>query len=111
MTLSLHLFLVPKNKESSLLYILTRRLKFIFTIFDIFSTDSLCLLYCPYYVAYIKYIACLHMHFKHRKEWNRQLPFRYTLFARVICALFFSILAAEKSGCVKHADFFFVWRS
>ena len=30
----------------------------------------------------------------------------YTLFARVICALFFSILAAEKSGCVKYADFF-----
>ena len=30
----------------------------------------------------------------------------YTVFARVICALFFSILAAEKSGCVKYADFF-----
>ena len=30
-----------------------------------------------------------------------------TVFARVICALFFSILAAEKSGCVKYADFFF----
>ena len=29
-----------------------------------------------------------------------------TIFARVICALFFSILAAEKSGCVKYADFF-----
>ena len=29
-----------------------------------------------------------------------------TVFARVICALFFSILAAEKSGCVKYADFF-----
>ena len=33
---------------------------------------------------------------------------RYTVFARVICALFFSVLAAEKSGCVKYADFFFV---
>ena len=30
----------------------------------------------------------------------------YTVFARVICALFFSILAAEKSGSVKYADFF-----
>ena len=30
----------------------------------------------------------------------------YTVFARVICALFFSILAAEKSGCVKYVDFF-----
>jgi hypothetical protein len=29
-----------------------------------------------------------------------------TVFARVICALFFSILAAEKSGCIKYADFF-----
>ena len=29
-----------------------------------------------------------------------------TVFALVICALFFSILAAEKSGCVKYADFF-----
>ena len=30
-----------------------------------------------------------------------------TVFARVICALFFPpILAAEKSGCVKYADFF-----
>jgi hypothetical protein len=29
-----------------------------------------------------------------------------TVFARVICALFFSILATEKSGCVKYADFF-----
>jgi hypothetical protein len=29
-----------------------------------------------------------------------------TLFARVICALFFSILATKKSGCVKYADFF-----
>ena len=29
-----------------------------------------------------------------------------TVFARVICALFVSILAAEKSGCVKYADFF-----
>ena len=28
-----------------------------------------------------------------------------TVFARVICALFFSILAAEKSGCIKYADF------
>jgi hypothetical protein len=35
-----------------------------------------------------------------------------TVFARVICALFFSVLAAEKSGCVKCADFFFfLWRS
>ena len=32
-----------------------------------------------------------------------------TVFARVICALF-SILATEKSGCVKYADFF-LWRS
>jgi len=32
----------------------------------------------------------------------------YAVFARVICALFFSILAAEKSGCVKYADFIFV---
>ena len=32
-----------------------------------------------------------------------------TVFAPVICALFFSILAAEKTGCVKYADFF--WRS
>jgi len=31
--------------------------------------------------------------------------FQITVFARVICALF-SILAAEKSGCVKYADFF-----
>ena len=31
-----------------------------------------------------------------------------TVFARVICALFFSILAAEKLGCVKYADIFFV---
>jgi len=29
-----------------------------------------------------------------------------TVFARVICALFFPILAAEKLGCVKYADFF-----
>ena len=29
-----------------------------------------------------------------------------TVFASVICALFFSILAPEKSGCVKYADFF-----
>jgi len=29
----------------------------------------------------------------------------YTIFARVICALF-SILAAEKSGWAKYADFF-----
>ena len=29
-----------------------------------------------------------------------------TVFARVICAIF-SILAAEKSGCVKYADFFY----
>jgi len=29
-----------------------------------------------------------------------------TVFVRVICALLFSILAAEKSGCVKYADFF-----
>ena len=34
---------------------------------------------------------------------------RYTVFSRVICALFFPILAAEKSGCVKYADFF-LWR-
>ena len=32
-----------------------------------------------------------------------------TIFARVICTLFFSILAAEKLGCVKYADF--LWRS
>jgi len=32
------------------------------------------------------------------------------VFARVMWALFFSILAGEKSGCVKYADFF-VWRS
>jgi len=32
------------------------------------------------------------------------------IFARVICALFFSIFAAEKLGCVKYADFF-LWRS
>jgi hypothetical protein len=31
---------------------------------------------------------------------------RPTVFARVIGALFF--LAAEKSGCVKYADFFFL---
>jgi hypothetical protein len=30
----------------------------------------------------------------------------YTVFSRVICALFFPVLAAEKSGCVKYADFF-----
>jgi hypothetical protein len=35
---------------------------------------------------------------------TRLLPI--TAFARVICALFFSILAAEKSGYVKYADFF-----
>ena len=29
-----------------------------------------------------------------------------TVFARVICALFFSILVPEKSGSVKYADFF-----
>jgi len=29
------------------------------------------------------------------------------VFARVICALFCSIFTAEKSGCVKYADFFF----
>jgi len=29
-----------------------------------------------------------------------------TVFAHVICALFFPILAADKSGCVKYADFF-----
>jgi hypothetical protein len=29
----------------------------------------------------------------------------FTVFARVICAFFFSILALEKSGCVKYADF------
>jgi hypothetical protein len=29
-----------------------------------------------------------------------------TVFTSVICALFFSSLAAEKSGCVKYADFF-----
>jgi hypothetical protein len=28
-----------------------------------------------------------------------------TVFARIICAPFFSILAAEKSGCVNYADF------
>ena len=28
-----------------------------------------------------------------------------TVFARVICALFFPNLTAEKSGCVKYADF------
>ena len=33
----------------------------------------------------------------------------YTIFARVICALFFSILAAEKLGSIKYADF--LWRS
>ena len=31
---------------------------------------------------------------------------RITVFARVIWAIFFPILAAEKSGCVKYADFF-----
>jgi len=35
---------------------------------------------------------------------------KFTVFARVICALFFSILAAEKSGYVKYADFL-LWRS
>jgi hypothetical protein len=33
-----------------------------------------------------------------------------TVFARVICAPFFIILAPEKSGCVKYADFF-LWKS
>ena len=37
------------------------------------------------------------------------IQYRITVFARVICALF-SILTAEKSGCVKYADFF-LWRS
>jgi len=35
-----------------------------------------------------------------------------TVFARVIYAHFFFILAAEKSGCVKYADFlmeFLIW--
>jgi hypothetical protein len=40
-----------------------------------------------------------HAYYKYRQ---------YAVFARVICALFFSILAAEKGGCVKYADFFFV---
>jgi len=31
----------------------------------------------------------------------------YTIFACVICAIFFSILTAEKSECIKYADFFF----
>ena len=35
-----------------------------------------------------------------------RIPFLIILFARVICALFFPILAAKKSGCVKYADFF-----
>jgi hypothetical protein len=35
--------------------------------------------------------------------------YTYTVFARVICALVFPILAAEKSGCVKYVDFF-LWR-
>jgi hypothetical protein len=30
---------------------------------------------------------------------------KYTVFARVICALFF-VLTAEKSVCIKYADFF-----
>jgi len=34
---------------------------------------------------------------------------KFYLFARVICALIFSILATEKSGCVKYAVF--LWRS
>ena len=34
-----------------------------------------------------------------------ELLFKYTVFARVICALFF-YLAAKKSGCIKYADFF-----
>jgi hypothetical protein len=36
---------------------------------------------------------------------NNNLP-QFTVFVSVICALFFSILAAEKSGCVKYTDFF-----
>jgi len=39
---------------------------------------------------------------------HRTVTDEYTVFARVIWAFFFSILAAEKSGCVKYVDFFFV---
>ena len=49
-------------------------------------------------------------HHQGEKQGNTYMRIRSlctdTVFARVICALFFSILAAEKSGCVKYADFF-----
>ena len=48
----------------------------------------------------------------HKKTWignvYHEAAKDNTAFVRVICA-FFSILAAEKSGCVKYADFW--WRS
>ena len=46
----------------------------------------------------------------HNEELNDLYASPNTVFARVICALFLSILAAEKSGCVKYADFF-LWPS
>ena len=46
----------------------------------------------------------IYVHFVLISKWLSKLT---TVFARVICALFFSILAAEKSWCVKYADFFF----
>jgi Fe2+ transport system protein B len=39
-------------------------------------------------------------------RFHMEAMFGITVFARVICALFFFILAAEKSGYVKYADFF-----
>jgi len=45
-----------------------------------------------------RYILIFHILLSVRYDSN------ITLFVRVICALF-SILAAEKSGCVKYADF------
>ena len=51
----------------------------------------------PWYVRN----AYLHRDFK-----MEMFTVEITVFARVICALFFSILAAEKSKCVKYVDFF-----
>jgi len=74
-TLSPHLFLVPKNKEISLC-IFKRRLKFLIITFD-FSVKTACLacIVILTYVPYIKCIACLHMHFNHCKDSNRLLPY------------------------------------
>jgi hypothetical protein len=55
-----------------------------------------------FFAAYI--LSCCYI----SSDMNLQAMW-HTVFTRVICALF-SRSAAEKSGCVKYADFF-LWRS